>query len=117
MVQRKSVRWIENKWHHENSPTTMMRALNLKPLETRRNISCVKMFYDIINGDKFMDQLSKPVLQRSKNVKFKCIHARLNVYGNSFFPFTIGLWNNVLPIDLANEKNENKFKSKLLAFF
>ena len=64
-----------------------------------------------------MDKLSKPVLQRSKNVKFKCIHARLNVYGNSFFPFTIGLWNNVLPIDLANEKNENKFKSKLLAFF
>ena len=39
MVQRKSVRWIENKWQHDSSPTMMMRALNLKPLESRRNIS------------------------------------------------------------------------------
>ena len=82
----------------------MTRALNIKPLESRRNISCIKMLFDILNNTKFMDQESKPMLQRSRNTKFKCIHARLNVYANSFFPFTIGLWNN-LPTELVNEKN------------
>ena len=61
--------------------------------------------------------LQRSLRSKSQNIKVKCIHVRLNVYTNSFFPFNIGLWNNVLPVDLVNKKNENKFKSKLLNTF
>ena len=35
MVQRKAVRWIENKWKHEFSPTRMLKSLKLRTLEIK----------------------------------------------------------------------------------
>ena len=51
------------------------------------------MFFDISHNNKFMDQHCEPSQQRTKNIKFKYVHARLNVYAHSLFPFTARLWN------------------------
>ena len=95
MVQRKACRWIENKWEYHHSPTPMLKCLNLDPLELRRELSCFKMLFDITNGFKYMDKALLPIRQRTLNVKYKLIHAKLKVYENSFFPYTIRLWNSL----------------------
>ena len=65
MVQRKACRWIENKWEYHHSPTPMLKCLNLDPLELRRELSCLKMLFDITNGFKYMDKALLPIQQRT----------------------------------------------------
>ena len=117
MVQRKAARWIENKWQYVFSPTRMIRLLKLKSLETRRQIACLKLLFDINNNFKFVEDKIKPARQRCVNISYKRQHAqrqhaRVKVYENSYFPFTIDLWNK-LPSKISNELDRNKFIAKL----
>lgn len=112
MVQRKACRWIENKWSYYDSPTAMAKRLELAPLAVRRDLSCLKMLFDCENGFKYIDKSSLPTRQRTANVKFNLIHAKLKVYENSFFPSTIRLWNS-LDEQIINIKDRDKFKNAL----
>ena len=115
MVQRKACRWIESKWEYHHSPTVMLKSLKLDPLESRRDLSCLKMLFDIINGFKYMKDTQIPVRQRTANTRYKLVHARLKVYEISFFPYTIQLWNS-LPNNVINTLDRESFQ-KLLNIF
>ena len=52
------------------------------------------------------------MLTRKASIKYHVIKARLNVYKNSFLPFTVTLWNS-LPANLVEETDSIKFKDKL----
>ena len=116
MIQRKAVRWIENKWKHEFSPTRMLKSLNLRTLEMRRQIASLKLMFDIYYNLKFVDNDTKPDRQRCSNIKFKKQHARLKVFEGSYFPFTINLWNS-LPPKISNIQKRENFVLKLEEHF
>ena len=108
MVQQKACRWIENKWAYHHSPTAMVKRLDLDS----RDISCLKMLFDCVNGFKYMEKSLLPTRQRTTNVKYNLIHAKLKVYENSFFPYTIRLWNS-LDKDIINIKDREEFRNSL----
>ena len=112
MVQRKAARWIENKWQYVFSPTQMIRLLKLQSLKTRRQLACLKLLFDISNNLKFVEDKIKPTRQRCTNIRYQRQHARVKVYKNSYFPFTIELWNK-LPSKISNELTRNKFIASL----
>ena len=112
MVQRKTARWILNKWHHTNSPTQMLKELDLPTLQSRREVSCVKMLFEIMYGFKYVDNSMIPKRQRCLNTKFVPVHAKLQSYERSFIPATIKLWNQ-LPPGVANESDRKPFLNKL----
>ena len=104
--------WIENKWAYHHSPTAMVKRLGLDSLEVRRDISCLKMLFDSVNGFKYIENSLLPKRQRTNNVKYNLIHAKLKVYENSFFPYTIKLWNS-LDNKILNIKDRDEFRNAL----
>ena len=94
----------------------MLKSLKMKTLEIRRQITSLKLLFDIHYNLKFVDNHTKPERQRSSNIKFKKQHARLKVFENSYFPFTINLWNSLPPKNLNLQKREN-FVSNLEEYF
>ena len=59
-VQRKSLRWIHNKWSYETSPTVLMKSSKLTTLESRRMSSRFKMFFDLMNEKNICAKKSFP---------------------------------------------------------
>ena len=116
MVQRKSCRWIMNQWGQKFSPTQMIKKLSIKSLENRRKISKIKMLFDIENRLKFVSTDIIPRRQRCKNVKFIPMNGSILSYSNSFFPNSVGIWNN-LPSDITNIDNRNLFIDKIENLF
>ena len=112
MVQRKSIRWICRNWKSDVSPDDMRKSLKLETLETRRSKSKLEMLFDIISGNKFVDNSIHPVRQRCINEKYQPIQGRIKCYANSFFPSTIKTWNK-LPTKIANLKTEKEFKNSI----
>ena len=94
----------------------MLKSLKMKTLEIRRQITSLKLLFDIHYNLKFVDNHTKPERQRSSNIKFKNQHAILKVFEYSYFPFTINLWNSLPPKDLNLQKREN-FVSNLEEYF
>ena len=88
MVQRKSARWICNKWQYSESPTLMIKELNLKTLEQRRKINQLAMLYELYHGQKYMppNTISR---QRCNDLRFKPIYGIIQSYTYSFYPDTI----------------------------
>ena len=68
--------------------------------------------FDCVNGFKYMEKSLLPIRQRTTNVKYNLIHAKLKVYENSFFPYTIRLWNS-LDKDIINIKDREEFRNSL----
>ena len=116
MVQRKSARWIVNKWKYDQSPTEILNSLKLKPLEKRREMNCLKMLHNIINGRKFISTNILPQKQRCSTLRFKPTFARLMCFENSFFPHTTKLWNS-LPAAVVDVKSFNGFKTSLENYY
>ena len=71
------------------------------------------MIFDITNGFKYMDKALLPILQRTLNIKYKLIHAKLKVYENSFFPYTIRLYYYSLSNKITNITDRDVFKMAL----
>ena len=95
-----------------SKPNSYVEMFKSRPLELRRDLSCLKMLFDITNGFKYMDKALLPIRQRTLNVKYKLIHAKLKVYENSFFPYTIRLWNS-LSNKITNLTDRDVFKMAL----
>ena len=111
MVQRKAAHWINNDWKRNSSPLEMLKLLSLNTLQERRNKAKMKMFYDIINGNKFVSESIIPKRQRCLDVRFKPIHVSIKSYQSSFFPSSIDIWNKI-PRSIVNIDDVKKFKSE-----
>ena len=112
MVQRKAVRWINNKWQHDESPTVMINKLNLQTLQQRRTASRLNMLYELYHGLKFMP-LNIIKRQRCSDTRFQRIYGCIQTYSNSFYPNTIREWNQLAP-HIVNSGDLNMFKNALV---
>ena len=94
-----------------------MNELGWETLETRRNTKKVIMLYkmqhklvDISAGDHLKHQKNKGT--RGHTHKFIQISYNKDRYGDTFFPSTIPLWNN-LPTSAVEAATVESFKSAL----
>ena len=76
MVQRKAVRWVNNKWRHDESPTLMINQLNLQTLQQRRAVNRLNMLYELYHGLKFMP-CSTIKRQRCSDTRFQRIYGSI----------------------------------------
>ena len=112
MVQRKAVRWVNNKWRHDESPTLMINQLNLQTLQQRRAVNRLNMLYELYHGLKFMP-CNTIKRQRCSDTRFQRIYGSIQSYSNSFYPNTIREWND-LPSKIVNSEDLNAFKNGMM---
>ena len=111
-VQRKSARWICNKWQYDESPSAMIKDLNLISLQERRRISRLSTLYELHHGLKYMPAQTI-ARQRCVDLRFRPMLGALQVYANSFYPCTVREWNK-LPANIVNSGTLEGFKNRLL---
>ena len=94
----------------------LLSDLGWESLQNRPNI----IFYKIINGltSNYLLDLVPPIIQETTNYNLRnandiqTLHARTNLYYNSFFPSTIRAWNS-LPEDTKQSPSISSFKFRL----
>ena len=117
-VQRQAARFCKREYRREEGTVTrIMNELGWETLETRRNTKKVIMLYkmqhklvDISAGDHLKHQKNKGT--RGHTHKFIQISYNKDRYGDTFFPSTIPLWNN-LPTSAVEAATVESFKSAL----
>ena len=91
--------------------------LGLQLLQNRRTKHKLIIFYKIINGPapNYLLDLVRPIIQETTYYNLRntddtqTLHARTNLYYNSFFPSTIRAWNS-LPEDTKQSRSISSFK-------
>ncbi len=116
-IQKQAARFCKNEYSREEGTVTRIMAdLNWEPLETRRKMKKVTLFYKIKH--RLIDIPEKEHLQhqarctRGHDQKYKQIRYKTNRYGDSFFPSTIPIWNNLSSAIIRSPTLE-AFKSTL----
>ena len=116
MVQRRSARYVCNRYHNTSSVTNMLDELAWPTLEARRSNARLCMMYRIIHGLVAIpfDHLFIPSQSRSRghDQRFIVTRTRLNIYRDSFLPRTIRDWNS-LSQSLVSSKSLDQFKCEL----
>ena len=86
-----------NNYNRTASVTEMLNSLQWHTLEKRRNNLRAALMYKIINDmvDINVHQQFRPsnTTTRVHHQRFLQLPTRVDAYMNSFFPFTIKLWN------------------------
>ena len=98
----------------------LLSDLGWESLQNRRNKYKLIIFYKIINGltPNYLLDLVPPIIQETTNYNLRkandiqTLHARTNLYYNSFFPSTIRAWNS-LPEDTKQSPSISSFKFRL----
>ena len=113
MVQRRSARYVTNRYRNMSSITDMLEELNWESLESRRTKIQLTLLYKIMNV--MVDIPTSPYVTQafastrwSHTMKLRQISSRTDAYKYSSFPRTIPFWNS-LPAeasDLVSFKRE-----------
>ena len=117
-VQNRAARFTLRDYGRTSSVTNMKSQLGWPTLHQRRCQSKVVMIYKIRNG--LIAIPAEPYLvavtRETRGYQTKYIHLayRLNVYGYSFFPSAVRLWNTVPP-DIAMLPTLDAFKGGITA--
>ena len=122
-VQRRSARWVCNKYRYgpnTTGPTEMLKTLDWPLLETRRKIARLCLLYKMANDLVLMSYRSL-LLPYPYTTKSMPAHAyvpldkmpRKVYFSSSFFPHTIAEWNS-LPAELiATSPSLESFKTSV----
>ena len=117
MVQRRSARYVTNRYRNMSSVTDMLEELNWESLESRRTKIQLTLLYKIMNG--MVDIPTSPYVTQasartrsSHTMKLRQISSRTDAYKYSFFPRTIPFWNS-LPASTAEAPDLVSFKREL----
>ena len=114
-VQRRSARFVLNRYSSFDSVSNMLTDLGWNLLSDRRNKLRVLLLFKIIHHlvDIDIDDLLPPRPSnhstRGHSERFLQLSSRINAYSNSFFPSSIRLWNS-LPEDAIILSDFNLFK-------
>ena len=117
MVQRRSARYVTNRYRNMSRVTDMLDELNSESLESRRTKIQLTLLYKIMNG--MVDIPTSPYVTQasartrsSHTKKLRQISSRTDAYKYSFFPRTIPFWNS-LPASIAEAPDLVSFKQEL----
>lgn len=117
MTQRRSARYVTNRYHNTSSVETMLQQLQWPTLEERRKNARLTLLYKIANeevkinaGDKLIppDRLSRHTNAHS----FQIPSCKTSSRKESFYPRTIRDWN-TLPASVTAAESLDSFKSLL----
>ena len=116
-IQRRAARWVMNNYSRYSSVSEMLHNLNWQPLQLRRRISRLQMFYKAVHN---LTALSIPQRFLPTSCPTRNYHqhhyiipsARTNLYQHSFYPRTIKEWN-LLPISIIETNSLQSFSSHL----
>ena len=75
----------------------MLEELRLKKLQERTSIAKLKMLHSFCDGYKFVTGSLLPSKARDTNLHFKPKLGCMKVYDGSSQPYTVSLWNKLLP--------------------
>ena len=106
MIQRSAARLCFNDYSRESSVTQMLEKLEWTSLEDCRRITRLSMMFRIthdlvdIDWKDFMTKSTRPTRKHHPTSYMK-IQVKSAPYANSFFPWTIPLWNS-LPHDILD---------------
>ena len=92
-----------------SSVSNMIASLNCQTLEQRRKLSEVTYIFKIHHNLVHVDHNH---LIPTRNLNFLIPHSRTNYHANSFFPWSIRLWNS-LPISIQSSASLNIFAEQL----
>ena len=116
MVQRRSARYVCNRFHNTSSVSNMLNELAWPTLESRRKNARLCMMYRIVHGlvaIPFEQYLVKSTTRtRGHDQRYPIIGGNINVYRDSFLPRTIRDWNS-LSQSLVSSETLDQFKSGL----
>ena len=117
MVQRRSARYVTNRYRNMSSVTDMLEELNWESLESRRTKIQLTLLYKIMNG--MVDIPTSPYVTQasartrsSHTMKLRQISSRTDACKYSFFPRTIPFCNS-LPASIAEAPDLVSFKREL----
>ena len=115
MLQRRAVRFMNQKYRRNASPSTMINKLCWDILAERRARSKAIIMYKIQNELNDIPQtIFQPSLAHSHNSQaaFNVPTFRINCWKYCFVLTTVKIWNN-LPVTVRNSSNIQPFKSSL----
>jgi hypothetical protein len=119
-IQRRAARYVSNRYHNTRSVTDMMSDINWAPLEVRRIRYRLIFFYKVIHHLVAIpySNLLIPVDTRTRHTNpnsFRHIQTSKDYYKYSYFPRSITLWNQLVPVtDIAGCSPLNFFNLKFL---
>ena len=116
-IQRQAARFCKNEYSREEGTVTRItEELQWEPLETRRKLKKLTLFYkikhgliDIAENEHLVPQV---ISNKGHDQKYRQIRYRINRYGETFFPSTIPIWNH-LSSSIINSPSLDSFKEQL----
>ncbi len=119
MVQRRSARYVTNRYHNRSSVSDMLDQLSWVTLEERRKNARLSMLYKIKNGEVNInaEHKLKPPDRISRNMNNNSIQIPLcstTTRNESFYPRTIRD-RNFLPSTTSSSSSLESFKRLLTA--
>ena len=117
MVQRRAARFVKSRYKRTDSVTAMLDELGWPILSKRRKDARLILFYKIINNLAQVPHehiLTKAYegTRKKNNHKFRHIAVNTSQYRQSFFPKTVGPWNQ---LSFADSPTLENFRTNLLS--
>ena len=117
MVQRRAARFVKSRYKRTDSVTAMLDELGWPILSKRRKDARLILFYKIINNLAQVPHehiLAKAYegTRKKNNHKFRHIAVNTSQYRQSFFPKTVGPWNQ---LSFADSPTLENFRTNLLS--
>ena len=117
-IQRRAARWVMNDYGRYSSVSNLLHDLNWQPLQVRRKISRLQIFYKAVHN---LMTLSIPQHFLSTTCPTRNHHqyhyiipsAQTSFYQNSFYPKAIKEWNQI-PINIIEANNLRLFSLLLI---
>ena len=117
MVQRRAARFVKSRYKRTDSVTAMLDELGWPILSKRHKDARLILFYKIINNLAQVPHehiLTKAYegTRKKNNHKFRHIAVNTSQYRQSFFPKTVGPWNQ---LSFADSPTLENFRTNLLS--
>ena len=120
MIQRRSARYVTNRYHNTSYVETMLQQLKWPTLEERRKKARLTLLYKVANGEVKIEAGNKLIppdrlYRHTKAHSFQILSCKTSIRKESFYPKTIRDWNN-LPAPVTAAESFDSFKKLLLAY-
>lgn len=121
-IQRLAVRFICSRYRRTESVTNLLKSCALEPLQVRREKQRLKLLFQIIRGEMKInkDTYIQPAPKRGARLNhshpIRPFWARLDGFKNSFFPYSIEVWNR-LPEYAVTSANVKAFECSLELYY
>ena len=118
-VQRRSARWVVNRYHNTSSVSCMLQKLNWTSLSKRRQHARLTMLYKLSHGLVRVNTTTRLVplphhssTRRAHSHCYAIPHSTTQYHKFSFYPRTITTWNK-LPAEVVNAPSLDSFRARL----